>query len=121
MLGNNGKLYEEDNRLAFQQIKLYEEIFNEKPLWFRTNDEVFPQQLHSLLWEAKVNALGSSFTWLGGEIPPMTEGEIIAVPHQPKKRVHLTELNRLLKDREFSPIDVVLFGTESKVKKIPHE
>lgn len=121
LLGDNGEAYKEDDQLILQQIESYEEVFNAKPLWFRTKDELFPEALHQILWKAQINALGSSLTWQGGDIPPMTDGEIIAVPHQLKERVDLTELNRLLEDRQFQPIDEVLFGTESKLKKIPNK
>lgn len=120
LLGDNGKAYKEDDHLILHQIELYEEVFNEKPLWFRTKDEVFPELLHTTLWEAKVNALGSSLTWRGGDIPTMTEGEIISVPHQRDQRVNLSELNRLVEDRQFQPLDEVLFGAKSKLKKIPN-
>ena len=43
-------------------------------------DEVFPAVLH-MLWEAEINALGSSVVWNGGDLPPVTEGEILSVPH----------------------------------------
>ena len=29
--------------------------------------KIFPQSLHMALWEAEVNALGSSVVWKGGE------------------------------------------------------
>ncbi len=121
LLGLEGKAYEADGRLLLQQVERYKAIFNEEPLWFRTSDEKFSSFLHSLLWEAKINALGSSFTWDGGNIPPMQEGEIIAIPHHRKDRVYLPELKRLMEEREFQPIDEVLLGSVGKLKKIPNE
>ena len=47
----------------------------------------FPPSLHSMLWEAEVNALGSSLIWKGGDIPPVTEGEIISIPHHRENRI----------------------------------
>lgn len=120
LLGLEGKMYTEDGRLLLQQIDKYEKLFNEKPLWFRTKDEVFPSFLQPILWEAKINALGSSVTWKGDKIPPMTEGEIIAVPHHLEHRVYLPELKRLTDDREFKSIDEVLFGAAGTLKKIPN-
>ena len=79
----------------------------------------FPYFLHSMLLEVEVNALGSSFKWKGGDIPPMTEGEIISVPHHRGNRVSLIELKRLFESREFQSVEDVLFGTTVKMKKIP--
>lgn len=119
LLGNEGKLYESDEHLFKQQIKKYEKIFDEKPLWFRTSDETFPDTLHTLLLKEKINALGSSFNWSGGEIPPMTEGEIIAVSYHQKSKINLLDLKKLTDQRDFKTVEEVLFGPVGKTKKIP--
>jgi len=119
LLGSNGDAYENDVELLLNQIDIFEKTFGVKPLWFRTVDEVFTPFLHKILWESEVNALGSSFIWSGGEIPPATEGEIISVPHHRDKRVNLSEINRLSETREFQTVEDVLFGTKVKKKKIP--
>lgn len=119
LLGKSGAAYEADPSLLLTELKKFESSFNIKPLWFRTEDEVFPHFLHTLLWEAELNALGSSFVWDGGKLPPVTEGEIISVPHHRKSRVNLSELKRLSETREFHSIEDVLFGVTVKSKKIP--
>lgn len=119
LLGHESDAYEADGRLLLNQVEQYKSVFGEKPLWFRTIDEVFPPFLHALLWEAEINALGSSLTWSGGEIPPVTEGEIISVSHHRKDRVYLPELKKLNESREFKTLDEVLFGPVGKMKKIP--
>lgn len=119
LLGSKGMDYEADGRLLINQVEQFEKSFKRKPLWFRTIDEIFPPFLHTLLWEAKINALGSSVTWMGGEIPPMTEGEIISVPHHRKDRINLLALKRLDETRDFQTIEEVLFGPIGKTKKIP--
>ncbi len=119
LLGSKGADYEEDGRLLVDQIDQFEKNFKRKPLWFRTMDEVFPPFLHTLLWEAKINALGSSFSWKGGDIPPMIEGEIISVPHHQKDRINLSRLKKLEETRDFQTIEEVLFGALGKTKKIP--
>ncbi|MEK3936887.1 hypothetical protein MKY41_16405 [Sporosarcina sp. FSL W7-1349] len=119
LLGDSGTAYEESPELLASQLKRFEKTFGVKPLWFRTIDERFPQSLQKQLWEAEVNALGSSFIWTGGAVPPPKEGEIISVPHHRHERVKLDTLDPLYKGRTFLPMEDVLFGTTVKTKKIP--
>ena len=114
-----GQTYEEDAPKFLNQLDQFEKVFGVKPLWFRSSDEVFPYFLHSMLLEAEVNALSSSFKWKGGDIPPMTEGEIISVPHHRGDRISLIELKRLFDSREFHSVEDVLFGITVQTKKIP--
>ena len=119
LLGKNGAVYENDADLLLTQLNQFESIFGIKPLWFRTADEVFPLYLHEILLESEVNAIGSTFTWSGGEIPPVTEGEIISIPHHREIRINLLEVKRLSDSRDFQSMEDVLFGIKRKVKKIP--
>lgn len=119
LLGNEGNAYEADGRLLIEQIEQFENLFDKKPLWFRTIDETFPPFLHTLLWETEVNALGSSTIWTGGEIPPAIEGEIISIPHHRKDRLYLPELKKLTDSRDFQTIEEVLFGPLGKTRKLP--
>ncbi|AOV06560.1 hypothetical protein [Sporosarcina ureilytica] len=120
LLGHKGEAYEFDAKLLVNQAEKYEILFEEKPLWFRTIDENFPHFLHKVLWEAEINALGSTVTWSGGEIPPVTEGEIISVSHHRNDRIYLPELKQLTESRDFKTLDEVLFGPVGKMKKIPN-
>lgn len=119
LLGLEGNSYEADGSLLIEQVEQFERLFEKKPLWFRTIDEVFPPFLHTLLWEAEINALSSSVIWTGGEIPPVIEGEIISIPHHRKERLYLPELKRLTESRDFQTIEEVLFGPIGKTKKLP--
>lgn len=119
LLGHEGATYEKNDQLLYEQIKQFESFFDAKPLWFRTIDEVFPASLHALLWKEEINALGSTVTWTGGEIPPTVEGDIFSIPHHQKNRIYLPELKRLTESRDFQTIDEVLFGPIGKTKKIP--
>jgi hypothetical protein len=119
LLGNEGVTYDQNMPLFIQQLERFENIFGIKPLWFRTVDEVFPHSLHMVLWEAEVNALGSSVVWRGGESPPVTEGEILSIPHHRGDHIEFAELKKLYKDRTFTSVEDMLFKTTVKVKKIP--
>ena len=119
LLGDEGMAYEQNTPLFIDQLERFEKTFDIKPLWFRTRDEVFPVALHSMLWEAEINALGSSVVWRGGDLPPVSKGEILSVPHHREDRINLAELKRLNKDRTFTSVETMLFDTKVKVKKIP--
>jgi hypothetical protein len=119
LLGNQGITYEQNTPMFIDQLERFEKTFEIKPLWFRTIDEVFPLALSSMLWEAEINALGSSIIWNGGDPPPITKGEILSVPHHREERVNLSELKKLDKNRTFISVETMLFGTKVKVKKIP--
>lgn len=119
LLGDNGITYDQNTPLFIEQLKQFEKTFGVKPLWFRTIDEVFPSTLHSMLWEAEINALGSSVVWDGGDLPAITKGEIISIPHHRDNRVDLAKLKRLDKDRTFISVETMLFETKVDVKKIP--
>jgi len=120
LLGHEGKDYEQNIPLFIDQVQRFEILFGKKPLWFRTMDEIFPQSLHMALWEAEVNALGSSVVWKGGNPPPVLEGEILSVPHHRSNRIELAELKRLADTRTFITMEDMLFQTKTKVKKIPN-
>ncbi|WP_342507022.1 hypothetical protein [Sporosarcina sp. FSL K6-2383] len=120
LLGNQGNAYEQNTSLFPQQLEQFETLFEVRPLWFRTVDEVFPQSLHTQLWEAEINALGSSIVWHGGDSPPIVEGEIISIPHHRGDHIVLTELKKVYKGRTFTTIEDMLFKTTVKTKKIPN-
>ncbi|HJF31631.1 MAG TPA: hypothetical protein K8V56_07615 [Sporosarcina psychrophila] len=119
LLGDEGVTYEQNTPKFVKQLEQFEKTFELKPLWFRTRDEVFPLALSSMLWEAEINALGSSVTWSGGNPPPVTKGEILSVPHHREERIDFAELKKLDKDRTLITVEAMLFGTTVKVKKIP--
>lgn len=119
LLGNKGTAYEQNAQLFAEQLERFENRFGIKPLWFRTTDEVFPLSLHRMLWEAEVNALGSSIVWRGGDLPPITEGEILSIPQHRDDRIPFAEVKRLYEGRTFTSVENMLFGAQVKAKKIP--
>lgn len=119
LLGHAGMEYEQNTPLLIEQLEKYEELFDSKPLWFRTSDEQFPHSLRNALWDTEVNALGSSVQWLEGEPPPVIEGEIISLPHFREKRVSLSSLKKLNETRQYKSLEDVLFNMSLKTKRIP--
>ncbi|WP_342514102.1 hypothetical protein MKY34_04890 [Sporosarcina sp. FSL K6-1522] len=119
LLGHAGNAYDQNTALFTGQLEQFQALFGTKPLWFRTADEVFPHSLQLMLWEAEVNALGSSFSWHGANPPPVKPGEIISVPHNREQRTDLTALHKLYDTRTFQPLEDVLFNPTIKTKKTP--
>lgn len=119
LLGHTGASYEHNLALFVEQVKAYETLFQKRPLWFRTKDEMFPQTLQAALWEMEVNALGSTTRWQGGDAPPILEGEIISISHHRDVRIDLTEIQQLSKERNMISIEEMLFTPVIEKKKIP--
>ncbi|MCG3089865.1 hypothetical protein [Sporosarcina cyprini] len=119
LLGHPGEAYHQNTELLIGQLERFEKVFGAQPLWFRTADEDFPYPLRTALWEAEVNALGSSAIYTGGEVPPVIEGEILSVPLHRDVRVSFGDLKNLMDSREFHPLEDVLFAMSVKLKKIP--
>lgn len=119
LLGDEGATYEKDLTLFNEQLEDFTVLFEKKPLWFRTRDEVFPKLLQETLWKHEMNALGSTLRWKGGKLPPYTKGEILTVSLERKGKTTLEDIDRLLSSREFRSVEDVLFATDVKTKKIP--
>ncbi|WP_153732349.1 polysaccharide deacetylase family protein [Sporosarcina obsidiansis] len=119
LLGQEGERYETDPKLFMQQLNQFEEIFETRPLWFRTVDEQFPQSLLQKVNAAEINALGATVHWKGGSLPKSLGGEIIAVPHHREERASLKDIQRLMTSRPFQPVEDLLFQPTIKTKKIP--
>ena len=119
LLGKEGAAYEEDSALFTTQLEEFSILFEKKPLWFRTSDEVFPKLLQESLWKHEINALGSTLRWKGGKLPPHKKGEILTVALERKGKTTLDDIDRLLASREFQSVEDVLFATDVKTKKIP--
>ncbi|MDV6377414.1 hypothetical protein ORD22_03940 [Sporosarcina sp. GW1-11] len=119
LLGVAGEQYETNPELFALQVKQFEDVFEAKPLWFRTVDEQFPHSLLQLLHSAEINALGSTVHWKDGDLPKKVAGEIIAVPHHRDDQVALKDLKRLSSSRPFRSVEDLLFKPSIKTKKVP--
>ena len=119
LLGTEGQHYESDPKLLNQQLQTFEELFNKRPLWFRTTDEEFPLDLLQQLSKAEINALGSTVQWSGGTLPKASKGEIITVPYDHHEQVATADIQRLIASRTFQSVEDLLFRSTVKTKKIP--
>lgn len=119
LLGHHGEEYETKPELFTRQLKQFEEIFESRPLWFRTKDEQFPQSLLQQVHEAEMNALGSSVYWESGSLPKAAAGEIISIPHHQDQRATLKNIEKMMNSRSFQSLEDLLFQPSIKTKKIP--
>ncbi|WP_303970436.1 hypothetical protein [Sporosarcina ureae] len=119
LLGTEGQHYESDPNLLSKQLQTFEELFNTRPLWFRTTDEEFPLALLQQLSKAEINALGSTVQWSGGTLPKASQGEIITVSYDRHEQVASADIQRLMASRTFQSVEDLLFRSTVKTKKIP--
>lgn len=119
LLGHDGEEYETQPDLFTTQLQQFEDIFESRPLWFRTKDEQFPQSLLQQIHEAEVNALGSTVHWENGNLPKVAAGEIISIPHHREQRATLKDIERMMDSRPFQSLEDLLFQPSIKTKKIP--
>lgn len=119
LLGAKSEAYEQNPDLLMQHVQQFENIFEVKPLWFRTVDEQFSQKLLQQLHTLEVNALGSTVHWQNGYLPKKVDGEIIAVSHHRSERVTLKDLKRLSTSRPFQSVEDLLFKPSIQTNKIP--
>lgn len=120
LLGKNGDAYMNSKTLLEKQLLQYEEIFQAKPLWFRTADERFPKELVTTLLQKEINALGSSIRWTGEDLALEQKGEIVSVSSYKNDQLDFTALQQLANTHTFETIDQVLFNVQSKKKKFPN-
>ena len=119
LLGTGGQQYESDPNLFNRQLQTFEELFNMRPLWFRTTDEDFPLVLLQELSKSEINALGSTVQWAGGTLPKASKGEIITVSYARNEQVASADIQRLIASRTFQSVEDLLFRSTVKTKKIP--
>lgn len=118
LLGKNGVTYIENPALFEKEVRRFEQVIGEKPLWFRTSDYEFPVELQKKSWEQEVNLLSSSKYW-DNKIPKLEKGDILTVPLQQEERVDIQQLIKLLQSKEFITIEQNIFGLKVKTKTYP--
>lgn len=119
LLGKNSKTYEESPMLLEKEIKDFESAFGFVPLWYRTQDHVFPETLKTQVWDAQMNMVGASVNWTAGSSPPAKKGDIVSVALHKETRVALDKLTDYHKENPFVSIEETLFGYSTQTKTFP--
>lgn len=119
LLGKNGSTYIENPTLFKKEVKQFEQVIGEKPLWFRTIDYEFPIELQKDAWGQEVNLLSSSKYW-SNKVPSFEKGDILTIPLHQNERIDMQQLAKFVQSTEMITIEQNIFGLKVKTKTFPN-
>jgi len=119
LLGRNGSTYIENPTLFKKEVKQFEQLIGEKPLWFRTIDYEFPIELQKDAWGQEVNLLSSSKYW-SNKVPSFEKGDILSIPLHQNERIDIQQLTKIVQSTEMITIEQNIFGLKVKTKTFPN-
>lgn len=119
LLGKNGSTYIENPTLFKKEVKQFEQVIGEKPLWFRTIDYEFPIELQKDAWGQEVNLLSSSKYW-SNKVPSFEKGDILSIPLHQNERIDIQQLTKIVQSTEMITIEQNIFGLKVKTKTYPN-
>lgn len=119
LLGKNGSTYIENPTLFKKEVKQFEQLIGEKPLWFRTIDYEFPIELQKDAWGQEVNLLSSSKYW-SNKVPSFEKGDILSIPLHQNERIDIQQLTKIVQSTEMITIEQNIFGLKVKTKTFPN-
>lgn len=119
LLGKNGSTYIENPTLFKKEVKQFEQVIGEKPLWFRTIDYEFPIELQKDAWGQEVNLLSSSKYW-SNKVPSFEKGDILSIPLHQNERIDIQQLTKMVQSTEMITIEQNIFGLKVKTKTFPN-
>lgn len=119
LLGKNGSTYIENPTLFKKEVKQFEQVIGEKPLWFRTIDYEFPIELQKDAWGQEVNLLSSSKYW-SNKVPSFEKGDILSIPLHQNERIDMQQLTKIVQSTEMITIEQNIFGLKVKTKTFPN-
>lgn len=119
LLGKNGSTYIENPTLFKKEVKQFEQVIGEKPLWFRTIDYEFPIKLQKDAWGQEVNLLSSSKYW-SNKVPSFEKGDILSIPLHQNERIDIQQLTKIVQSTEMITIEQNIFGLKVKTKTFPN-
>lgn len=119
LLGKNSKQYEDSPDLLGKEIKLFQTSFDTVPLWYRTQDHSFPEELKKQVWDFQMNMVSASVNWTTGSAPSIKKGDIVSAALHHETRVSMKELQAFQKAHPFVSIEETLFGYKTQSKTSP--
>jgi len=119
LLGSNSKEYEGSPELLAQEISKFQASFDSVPLWYRTQDNSFPDLLKNQVWEKQMNMVSSSVKWSTGSSPSVKKGDIVSVSLHRETRIDLQKLTTFQKQYSFVSLEETLFGYKTETKTFP--
>ncbi len=119
LLGRNSDFYEVNPSQLEKDISTFNSIMKQSPLWFRTRDYVFLPDVTKVLWKEQINMLAASKILSDSKDLKLSKGDIISIPYHQEERLPLKEIDRLIQNNSFQPIEETIFGYSVKTKKTP--
>lgn len=119
LLGRPLEEYEDINVLK-RDIKIYEQHFGEKPLWFMTGDYLYNEEIKQYLFSQKINMLSPSKQLNIKQLPTsLPEGSIVSLPLHKQPAINFENVTTFLNQNQFVSIEESLFGYNLKSKRYP--
>lgn len=120
LLGRNSDFYETNPSQLEKDIRTFNTIMKQPPLWFRTKDYVFLPSITKVLWKEQINMLAASKIQSGNKTKlKLSKGDIVSIPYHQEERLQLKEIDQLIENNSFQPIEETIFGYSIKTKKSP--
>jgi len=101
-----------------KDLKIYEEHFNNKPLWFMTSDYEFSSDLQQALFNEEINLLSPSMIY-SKDTYQKTDGAILSLKLNENVKPNFEEYSKLIETEKFISIEENVFGYTIKTKKVP--
>ncbi|WP_332649212.1 hypothetical protein [Lysinibacillus sp. 54212] len=119
LLGRSLEEYENIDILK-KDIKIYEQHFGSKPLWFMTRDYMYNEEIKQYLFSQQINMLSPSTQLNVNELPAsLPEGSIVSLPLHKQSAVNFESITTFLTQHQFISIEESLFGYSLKSKRFP--
>ncbi|MGM9946118.1 MAG: hypothetical protein ACI33M_14295 [Lysinibacillus sp.] len=113
LLGKNSETLDQD-------IVIYEEAFDNKPLWFMPQGYIYEESLRLTLFEQQVNMIAPSLIIRNNVFPTKLEkGTILSLPLYKETNVDFEKLSSWMSQQKFISIEESLFGYSIKTKRYP--
>jgi len=113
LLGKNSETLDQD-------IAIYENAFDHKPLWFMPQGYIYEESLRLTLFEQQVNMIAPSLIIRNNVFPTKLEkGTILSLPLYKETNVDFKKLSSWMSQQKFISIEESLFGYSLKTKRYP--
>lgn len=117
LLGDSGKKGYSIERFK-KEVSVYEEYFDQKPLWFMTSDYEFPSELMQEAFKEQINLITPTQVYSDDGFN-LEKGTIISIPLHEHSKPDFQKLLNFYNNHQFMSIEENIFGYTIKSKKMP--
>lgn len=114
LLGQESEQYKNPSLLT-QELKQFQNIFGQMPLWFATQDDVIDTALVQTLFQKQINVLSPANMY--PDVP--TKGDFIALRLHRHTEIDFQNVTDYMKSHRFLSIEESLFGYTISTKRVP--